>query len=67
MSTYEFVGEGLALNSTIVVLARREDDAWRLARIWMIDHLLDHRTLGLVSTKKAIETPDIVYAWNGDY
>jgi len=66
MKFYHFRGDGLALGSTIVVMARRIDTAVRLAMQWASDHGVSPETVEF-EKKEAAVCPMVVYGWNGDY
>lgn len=66
MFVYTFRGKGLALSSEVVVLAKRQDVAHRIAVDWCKQNGVDADTLHFVEKERA-ECPMIVYAWNGDY
>lgn len=66
MRFYEFTGEGVALNSSIVVAAKRNDVATRIARKWAEENGLNPDTLEMVSVSK-VGLPAVVYGWNGGY
>jgi len=47
-------------------LAKRKDQAERLAKKWAEENGVDPSTLELCDERTA-ELPSIVYGWNGDY
>ena len=66
MKCYKYTGKGLAIGAVVVVLAKRKDQAGRLAKKWAAENGVDPYTLKLCDERTA-EVPSIVYGWNGDY
>ena len=66
MKFYKFHGDGLALGSVVVVMAKRVDQATRIAKKWASENGVDPETLELTN-QEIVELPSVVYGWNGDY
>lgn len=66
MKFFHFIGDGLALGAVIVVMAKRRDQAIRIAEKWATENHVNPSSLELKKEEVA-ELPSVVFGWNGDY
>jgi hypothetical protein len=66
MKLYEFTAKGIYLGAVIVVLAKRKDEAMKLAKQWAKDNGVDPNTVEFFC-QTPVDAPGVVYGWNGDY
>ena len=62
---FHFHGDGKTLDSQIVVKAKRENDATRIAKQEARDLKVGEPKLLYVSDSKS--GPEVIYSWDGDY